>query len=146
MIMERFVKILVINGPNLNMLGRREKSIYGEATMESINEMLTQRAGGRCALEFFQSNHEGEIVSMIQRTDAESIIINAGAYTHTSVAIRDALLAVSKPFIEVHLSNVFAREEFRHVSYLSDVAKGVISGFGPLSYAFALDYFLEQNS
>jgi 3-dehydroquinate dehydratase-2 len=144
--MERFVKILVINGPNLNMLGKREKSIYGEATMESINEMLSQRADGRCVLEFFQSNHEGEIVSMIQRTDADSIIINAGAYTHTSVAIRDAFLSVSKPFIEVHLSNVFAREEFRHTSYLSDVAKGVITGFGAMSYAFALDYFLEQNS
>jgi len=144
--MERFVKILVINGPNLSMLGTREKSIYGEATMESINEMLTQRAGGRCSLEFFQSNHEGEIVSMILRTDADSIIINAGAYTHTSVAIRDAFLSVSKPFVEVHLSNVFTREAFRHTSYLSDVARGVITGFGPMSYVFALDYFLEQNS
>jgi len=144
--MERAVKILVINGPNLNMLGRREKSIYGEETLESINEMLTKRADGRCVLEFFQSNHEGDIVGMIQRTDADGIILNAGAYTHTSVAIRDALLSVSKTFIEVHLSNVFAREEFRHKSYLSDVAKGVISGFGSMSYAFALDYFLEQDS
>lgn len=83
---------------------------------------------------------------MIHRTDADGLILNAGAYTHTSIAIRDALLAVSKPVVEVHLSNVFAREEFRHVSYISDIAKGVISGFGAMSYVFALEYFLEQNS
>lgn len=140
------MKILVINGPNLNMLGRREKTIYGEMTLDGINNMLTQRAAGRCELEFFQSNHEGDIVDMIQGTDADGIILNAGAYTHTSVAIRDGLLAVSKPFIEVHLSNVFSREEFRHHSYLSDIAKGVIAGFGSMSYALALDYFLGQNS
>lgn len=140
------MKILVINGPNLNMLGKREKSIYGEDTLESINEMLSARAKGKCVIEFFQSNHEGDIVGMIQRTDADGIILNAGAYTHTSVAIRDALLAVSKEFLEVHLSNVFAREDFRHKSYLSDIAKGVISGFGAMSYAFALDYFLEKKS
>jgi 3-dehydroquinate dehydratase-2 len=139
------VEILIINGPNLNMLGKREKSIYGEMTLNSINEMLLARAGGRCELEFFQSNHEGDIVGMIQRTDADGMIINAGAFTHTSIAIRDALLAVSKEFIEVHISNVFAREDFRHKSYLSDISKGVISGFGAMSYAFALDYFLEQK-
>lgn len=140
------MKILVINGPNLNMLGKREKSIYGEDTLDSINAMLTARSGGKCELEFFQSNHEGDIVDKIQSADADGIIINAGAYTHTSVAIRDAFLAVSKPFIEVHLSNVFARESFRHQSYLSDVAKGVISGFGAMSYVFALEYFMEQMS
>jgi len=128
------------------MLGKREKSIYGEMTLESINDMLMKRANGKASIEFFQSNHEGDIVGMIHRSDAEGIIINAGAYTHTSIAIRDALLAVSKPFVEVHLSNVFSREEFRHVSYLSDIAKGVITGFGAMSYAFALDYFLEQDS
>lgn len=140
------MKLLIINGPNLNMLGKREQSIYGETTLESINDMLMKRADGKAVLEFFQTNHEGDIVGMIHRTDADGIIINAGAYTHTSIAIRDALLAVSKPFIEVHLSNVFAREEFRHVSYLSDIAKGVITGFGAMSYVFALEYFLEQNS
>jgi len=140
------MKILVINGPNLNMLGKREKSIYGEMTLESINEMLVKRADGNALVEFFQSNHEGDIIGMIHRTDADGIILNAGAYTHTSIAIRDALLAVSKPVVEVHLSNVFAREEFRHKSYISDIAKGVISGFGAMSYVFALEYFLEQDS
>jgi len=140
------VKLLVINGPNLNMLGQREKSIYGDMTLESINDMLVKRANGNAAVEFFQSNHEGDMVGMIHRTDADAIIINAGAYTHTSIALRDALLAVGKPFIEVHLSNVYSREEFRHKSYLSDIAIGVITGFGVMSYAFAMDYFLEQNS
>lgn len=140
------MKILVINGPNLNMLGKREKSIYGEMTLDSINDMLARYADGKAIIEFFQSNHEGDIVGMIQRTDADAVIINAGAFTHTSIAIRDALLAVAKPFVEVHLSNVFAREDFRHKSYLSDVAKGVITGFGAKSYLFALEYFLEQDS
>ena len=140
------MKILVVNGPNLNMLGKREKSIYGEMTLESINDMLLKKANGKVLLEFFQSNHEGDIVGMIHRTDADGIIINAGAYTHTSIAIRDALLAVSKPVVEVHLSNVFTREEFRHRSYISGIAKGVITGFGAMSYVFALEYFMEQNS
>lgn len=140
------MKILVINGPNLNMLGKREKSIYGEMTLESINDLLVKKANGRALVEFFQSNHEGDIIGMIQLSDADGIIINAGAYTHTSIAIRDALLSVAKPVIEVHLSNVFAREEFRHRSYISDIAKGVITGFGAMSYVFALEYFLEQNS
>jgi len=114
-------------------------------TLESINQKLSKHAGDRAALDFFQSNHEGDIVGMIHRTDADGIIINAGAYTHTSIAIRDALLSVSKPTVEVHISNVYAREGFRHKSYIADVAKGVISGFGVQSYIFALDYFLEQN-
>jgi len=138
------MKILVVNGPNLNMLGRREKSIYGDATLDSICEGMKQRADGRCELEFFQSNHEGDIIDMIQRTDANGIIVNAGAYTHTSIAIRDAFLSVSIPFIEVHLSNVYKREEFRHYSYLSDIAKGVIAGFGAQSYMLALDYFIGE--
>jgi len=140
------LKILVINGPNLNMLGKREKGIYGDMTLDDINAKIVERSDGRCVLEFFQSNHEGEIIDMIQKTDADGIIINAGAYTHTSVAIRDALLSVSKEFVEVHLSNVYKREDFRHKSYLSDVAKGVIAGFGEKSYLLALDYFLESNS
>ncbi len=138
------MKILVVNGPNLNMLGRREKGIYGDVTLDSICEEMKQRADGRCELEFFQSNHEGDIIDMLHRTDADCIIINAGAYTHTSIAIRDALLSVSLPFIEVHLSNVYAREDFRHKSYISDVAKGVIAGFGAKSYMLALGYFIGE--
>jgi 3-dehydroquinate dehydratase-2 len=138
------MKILVVNGPNLNMLGRREKGIYGDATLDSICEEMKVKADGRCELEFFQSNHEGDIIDMIHRTDACAIIINAGAYTHTSIAIRDALLSVSLPFIEVHLSNVFSREDFRHKSYISDIAKGVITGFGVKSYLLALDYFIGE--
>lgn len=140
------MKIIVINGPNLNMLGRREKSIYGEATLDGICEKMVKHSEGRAILEFFQSNHEGDIVDMIQRTDADGIILNAGAYTHTSIAVRDALLSVAKPVVEVHISNVFAREGFRHKSYISDIAVGVITGFGVQSYVFALDYFLEQIS
>lgn len=140
------MKILVINGPNLNMLGRREKSIYGDATLDSISADLVKQAEGRCDLEFFQSNHEGDIIDMIQRTDAEGIILNAGAYTHTSIAIRDSLLSVKAEFIEVHLSNVYAREPFRHHSYLSDIAKGVIAGFGAESYSLALEYFLRKSA
>jgi 3-dehydroquinate dehydratase-2 len=140
------VKVLVINGPNLNMLGQREKGIYGNMTLEGINEMLMKHGEGKCLLEFFQSNHEGDIIDMIHRTDADGIIINAGAYTHTSVAIRDALLSVSKEFVEVHLSNVYKRESFRHKSYLSDIAAGVIAGFGAKSYLFALEYFLGRDS
>ncbi len=140
------VKILVINGPNLNMLGRREKSIYGDMNLDSINNMLTAKADGRCDLEFFQSNHEGDIVDMIHRTDADGIILNAGAYTHTSIAIRDSLLAASVEFVEVHLSNVYAREDFRHHSYLSDIAKGVIAGFGADSYLLALEFFMRKSA
>ncbi|TCK62074.1 type II 3-dehydroquinate dehydratase [Seleniivibrio woodruffii] len=138
------MKILVVNGPNLNMLGRREKGIYGDVTLDSICEQMRALADGRCELEFFQSNHEGDIIDMIHRTDASGIIINAGAYTHTSIAIRDALLSVSLPIVEVHLSNVYARESFRHKSYISDIAKGVIAGFGAKSYLLALDWFLGE--
>ena len=140
------MKILIINGPNLNMLGRREKSIYGDMTLDGINKMLSEKADGKCELEFFQSNHEGSIVDKIQETDADGIILNAGAYTHTSVAIRDSLLAVKAVFIEVHLSNVYSREQFRHHSYLSDIAKGVIAGFGPQSYVLALEYFIGRSA
>jgi len=138
------MKILVVNGPNLNMLGRREKGIYGDVTLDSICEQMRLLADGRCELEFFQSNHEGDIIDMIHRTDASGIIINAGAYTHTSIAIRDALLSVSLPVVEVHLSNVYARESFRHKSYISDIAKGVIAGFGAKSYLLALDWFIGE--
>ena len=133
--------ILVINGPNLNLLGLREPGLYGTDTLESIEAHL-QKLGDELGLnlEFFQSNHEGAIVDTIQaaRGRVAFILINAGAYTHTSVAIRDALLGVSIPFIEIHLSNVYAREPFRHHSYLSDKAQGVIAGFGADGYEYAL--------
>lgn len=139
------MKLLIINGPNLNMLGRRESALYGTHTLTDINTRLIERADGRAELEFFQSNHEGAIIDRIhQASGFDGIIINAGAYTHTSIAIRDALLAVKVPFVEVHLSNVYAREEFRHKSYLSDIAKGVIAGFGWMSYALALEFFMSE--
>jgi len=135
-------RVSVIHGPNLNLLGTREKSIYGSMTLQDINCRLERKA---CELglgiDVFQSNHEGEIVDHIQKSASISdvIIINPAAYTHTSVAIRDALLAVSIPVIEVHLSNIHSREEFRNHSFVSDIARGVICGFGADSYILALD-------
>jgi 3-dehydroquinate dehydratase-2 len=142
-------KISVINGPNLNMLGVRETSHYGVVTLDDINKEISAAAkDASCEVDFFQSNSEGEIVSYIQncRESSNAIIINPGAYTHTSVAIRDALLSTSIPFVEVHLSNVHAREEFRQKSYLSDKAVGVISGFGKSGYLFALKGIIEHLS
>ena len=135
--------ILVIHGPNLNLLGTREPELYGTDTLATINQELTQMAKQNAVqLQTFQSNNEGEIVGRIQQAAAQDIhfvIINPAAFTHTSVAIRDAFLATRIPFIEAHLSNVYAREEFRTHSYLSDVAVGVISGFGKNSYRLALE-------
>ncbi len=135
--------ILVIHGPNLNMLGTREPEVYGADTLAVINQSLNQMAQQNSVnLQTFQSNNEGEIVSCIQQAagnQVDFIIINPAAYTHTSIAIRDAFLATRIPFIEAHLSNVFAREEFRMHSYLSDLAVGVISGFGKSSYLLALE-------
>ncbi len=131
--------IQVIHGPNLNLLGSREPTHYGVQTLADINEelvVLGDKLGVR--ITSFQSNHEGELVEKIQHAEADGIIINPAAYTHTSIAIRDALLAIKLPFIEVHLSNVHRREEFRHKSMLVDVATGVIAGFGTQSYALAL--------
>lgn len=133
--------ILIINGPNLNMLGVREPGVYGHDTLKSVEERCKDLGAELNAhVTCFQSNHEGAIVDAIQAAHGvqDFIIINAGAYTHTSVAIRDALLSVSIPFIEVHISNVHAREEFRHHSFLSDKAVGVIVGFGADGYEFAL--------
>ena len=140
------IRIAVINGPNLNMLGRRETAIYGSGSLEDIQQALVDRFDGRAALNFQQSNSEGDLVSLIQglEGEADGIVINAGAYTHTSVAIRDALLVVGLPFVEVHLSNVFAREEFRHSSRLVDVAVGIVSGFGAASYALGLEGLLSR--
>ena len=134
-------KILVLHGPNLNLLGVREKDIYGQASLEAINAELLKRAAGLgCELEILQSNHEGELVEAIQGAmgKKDAIIINPAAYTHTSVAIRDAIAACSVPTIELHLSNIYRREEFRHHSMVAPVALAQISGFGPLSYYLAL--------
>jgi 3-dehydroquinate dehydratase-2 len=135
-------RVLIIHGPNLNLLGVREKSIYGSVTLNDINCRLEQKAVERgLDIDIIQSNHEGEIVDYIQKAsgNADVIIINPAAYTHTSVAIRDALLAVSLPVIEVHLSNIHTREEFRSHSFVSDIARGVICGFGADSYVLALE-------
>ena len=134
--------ILILNGPNLNLLGQREPDIYGRTSLEDIRALAAARANGHgLDADFRQSNEEGELVSWIQgaRTAAAGIIINAAAYTHTSVAILDALLACGLPVIEVHLSNIFKREEFRHHSFVSRAATGVICGFGAQGYELAVD-------
>jgi 3-dehydroquinate dehydratase-2 len=140
--------ILVLHGPNLNLLGTREPHIYGSLTLPQINERLELLAGELGAtLTAWQSNHEGALVDRIQaaRQDGtDFIIINAAAYTHTSVAIRDALAGVAIPFIEVHLSNLYKREPFRHHSYLSDLAQGLISGLGADGYEAALRYAVRH--
>ena len=133
--------LLIINGPNLNLVGTREPSIYGSQTLEVIQEELLTLAGDLDArLMFFQSNSEGEIIDRIQESvgSIDGILINAGAYTHTSIALRDSLLGVDIPYVEVHLSNIYSREDFRHKSFLSDKALGMVCGFGPISYQLAL--------
>ena len=134
--------MLVLNGPNLNLLGRREPGVYGTTTLQELENNLSANAPSGMALEFFQSNHEGQMIDRIHRVmdePVDGIVINPGAWTHTSVAIRDALSAVAVPFVEVHISNVHAREAFRHHSYLSDIALAVIAGCGMHGYTFALE-------
>lgn len=141
-------KILVINGPNLNLLGKRESTHYGKTSLKTLEQALTKRAKGH-ELECFQSNAEHDIINKIQVSLTEkvdTIIINPAAFTHTSIAIRDALIAVKIPFYEVHLSNIYARETFRHFSFISDIAEGVVCGLGPLGYLAALDCALEKLS
>ena len=146
------MNILLINGPNLNLLGRREPEIYGNKTLFDIEIDLTKIAEEkRINLECFQSNHEGEIVDKIQNSVnyIHGILINAGAFTHTSISIRDALIGSKIPFVELHISNIFSREEFRKESFLTDKAIGIISGFGISSYFLALDgifEYLKNNS
>jgi len=135
------MRLLLLNGPNLNLLGQREPGLYGAQTLAQIEADLGRQAGELgVELECFQSNHEGALVDRIHaaRGQADGLLINAGAFTHTSIALRDALLGVAIPFVELHLSNVHARESFRHHSYLADKALGVICGFGPASYGLAL--------
>lgn len=141
-------RILVLHGPNLNLLGRREPGIYGLTTLSDIHEAMESRAkADGVLLESFQSNHEGELVNRVQAAATEGvnfIVINPAAYTHTSVALRDALTGVAIPFVEVHLSNVHAREPFRHHSYFSDKAVGVICGLGAQGYQLALEFALSR--
>lgn len=141
-------RILVLNGPNLNLLGVREPEHYGAETLAGINARLSVKAAeAGVKLECFQSNAEAELVAKIHglfQNPADFIIINPAAFTHTSVALRDALAAVKTPFVEVHLSNVHAREAFRHHSFFSDLAVGVISGLGAAGYEYALDYAIRQ--
>lgn len=140
--------ILVINGPNLNSLGTREPEVYGTTTLADIEASVVAR-GHAAGLEVatFQSNHEGAIIDRLHAAREQGVrfvIINPGAFTHTSIALRDALTAIAVPFCEVHLSNVHAREEFRRHSYLSDVAVGVLTGFGAFGYAMAMDYAIDR--
>lgn len=142
------MKLLIINGPNLNMLGKREPGVYGSKSLEDINNDLTSYANSLwIELSFFQSNIEGEIINTIHRAPEngiEGIIINPGAFTHYSIAIRDALTSINIPSVEVHLSNIHQREEFRHKSVTAPVCIGQVSGFGPISYKMAILYFAQD--
>jgi 3-dehydroquinate dehydratase-2 len=143
------MKILVIHGPNLNLLGTREPAVYGSTTLDQINAELAKiAADAGSALESFQSNHEGVLIDRVHATRLDGtdfVIINPGAFTHTSVALRDAFAGVAMPFIEVHLSNVHRREPFRHHSYFSDLAEGVIVGLGADGYRLALGHALKRG-
>ena len=135
-------QLLIIHGPNLNLLGKRETKIYGTLSLDQINRRITQRAAAQgWDVKIFQSNSEGEIVTALQKaaSKVKGVVINPAAYTHTSVAIRDAIAAISIPVVEVHLSNIFKREDFRHQSLISEVAAGIISGFGATSYLLGVD-------
>ena len=137
-------KILILNGPNLNLLGKREPAIYGSLSFAEFFESLKKKYAD-AELQYFQSNVEGELINKLHEVgfNFDGIILNAGAYTHTSIAIGDAIKGIETPVVEVHISNVHAREEFRHVSYIAPNAKGVIAGFGLQSYELALESFLD---
>ena len=143
------MEILLINGPNLNLLGNRENSIYGNDTLEDIEEKLSKvcKKNG-ISFDSFQSNAEHEIVEKIHKAkenNVSKILLNPGAFTHTSISIRDALIGIGIPFYEIHISNIFAREEFRHKSYFSDIAEGVVCGMGTKGYEFALERAINSN-
>ena len=137
------MKILIINGANLNLLGRRQPEIYGRESFEDYLEALRARYSEH-TIDYFQSNIEGEIVDALQRTDGvyDAVVLNAGGYTHTSVVIRDAIAAIATPVVEVHISSILAREEFRHVSLIAPVVRGSIMGFGMESYRLAVEYII----
>lgn len=140
------MKILILNGPNLNLLGEREPSIYGEVSFETYLDQLKKRFK-EVDISFHQSNHEGVLIDLLQKADREvnAVVFNAAAYTHTSIALADTVSAIKIPVIEVHISNVYAREAYRKKSYISSVAKGVITGFGLQSYTLAIQNFIDDN-
>ncbi|EJL83389.1 3-dehydroquinate dehydratase, type II [Herbaspirillum sp. CF444] len=142
------INLLLLNGPNLNLLGTREPEVYGSTTLADIEQRAALQAGKAGAtLNAFQSNHEGALIDRIhaaRKEGVDAIVINPGGLTHTSVALRDALAGVAIPFVEVHISNIHQREEFRHFSYLSGIAKAVLCGFGVDGYRLAIDYLLQQ--
>ena len=137
------MKILFLNGPNLNLLGQRQPDIYGTTTLTEIESTVREQAEGRAEIEFRQSNDEGELVTWIQDAASEVVVLNAAGYTHTSVALRDAITASDVPVVEIHLSNIHAREEFRHNSLIAPVCQGQICGFGLNSYLLGLDAALS---
>ena len=138
-------KILILNGPNLNLQGKRNVEIYGTTTFEEYTQQLAERYEGRVEFDYFQSNIEGELINSIHQSVGvyDGIVLNAGGYTHTSVALRDAISAVATPVVEVHISSILAREEFRHISLIAPVAKGSIMGFGLDSYRLGVEALLE---
>lgn len=140
------MKILILNGPNLNLLGEREPDIYGNTSFETYLEQLKKQFK-EAEISFQQSNHEGVLIDHLQKADKEvdAIVLNAAAYTHTSIALADAVSAIKTPVIEVHISNVYAREAYRKQSFIAPVAKGVIAGFGLQSYALAIQNFVDDN-
>jgi 3-dehydroquinate dehydratase-2 len=137
------MNLLIINGPNLNLLGQREEQIYGKQTFAEYLIELKNRTSAK--IDFFQSNHEGEIIDALQKSNHDGIILNAGGYTHTSVAIRDCIKAIKTSVVEVHISNITAREEFRHTSLISPVVEGCIFGFGLKSYDLAIKFYESKN-
>ncbi|HEU5203989.1 MAG TPA: type II 3-dehydroquinate dehydratase [Candidatus Limnocylindrales bacterium] len=140
-------QVLVLEGPNLNLVGTREPEIYGDETLEEIHERIRERAQElELDIAFFQSNHEGALIDRLHARDFDVAIVNAGGLTHTSVSLRDALLAVQRPFVEVHLSDPATREPFRHVNYLADIALTSIVGKGPAGYLLALDAIAERSA
>lgn len=141
------MNILILNGPNLNLLGKREPSIYGAETFDSYFDSLKKEYSDLCHLQYFQSNHEGLIIDKIQEVgfSFDGIILNAGAYTHTSIAIHDAIKAITTPVIEVHISNIHTREEFRHKSLIAAACKGSVVGLGLDSYRLAIEHFAKNE-
>ncbi len=141
------MNILIINGPNLNLLGKREPSIYGDSSFDSFFQEIQTNYKTECQLSYFQSNHEGEIIDKIHEVgfNFDGIVLNAGAYTHTSIAIHDAIKAVTTPVIEVHISNIHTREEFRHKSMIAPACKGAVVGLGLFSYRLAVEYFINNK-
>ena len=137
------MKVLIVNGPNLNLLGKRDPQIYGNVSFESY--LIELKSKVACELSYFQSNVEGEIINELQRASCDGIILNAGGYTHTSVAIRDCISSILIPVVEVHISNISARESFRHESLLTPVCSGCIFGFGLESYRLAINFFENKN-